>query len=162
MSREEYRNWEENGIYGLFRKKGKMKRMVWFATNSGYVSNVLSRKMYMNRKVSEAYQVVVQFKLRLLSEIPVRLKVENGYLNLGISIKYMDSIRLTEISVWDSDEWIRQYGFEIPIGYYQNCSGNFRRIYSNKELKNIVCNGNFRDRAWYIRADYYSKVRQVI
>lgn len=133
MSDLEYYNWKLYGVEGLFKTGNKYKRMTWFATDLGYIGTIIFRGMYNNRPVREAYRRIVEFELKLTDEITVKLKPENGFVNIGVSVRFMDKLKLKETNSW---------------------------IVSNAkdELKNYIVNGNLEKRAWFVRADYYDRV----
>ena len=130
MSEKEYWNWKNGGVRGLFTKNGKTKRMVWFATDIAYIGTILMRKMYNNRPVGEAYTKIVMFDLTLSQEIEVKLKPENGFVNIGVHNKYMNVIKLKELGHWDVDLYIKLCLKKDvrPLMYYWNREGKGQEV----------------------------------
>jgi len=164
MSEKEYENWKNSGVKGLFSKNGKTKRIVWFATDIAYVGTILMRKVYNNRSVKEAYTKIVMFDLTLSQEIEVKLKPENGFVNIGIKAKYMDMVKLKELGCCEIDFHIKLcLKREIrPLMYYWNREDKGQEVVRKKDVKNLIWNGNLRKRAWFMRADVYGLYMKMI
>jgi len=162
MSEKEYENWKKYGVKGLYFNGRKTKRMLWLAMDVGYIGTILMREMYNNRLVGEAYTRIVVFDLQLKQEIKVNLKSENGFLNIGINAKYMDSIVLKELGFWDVNFYMKLYLKRDvrPLMFYWNSKGECRVLVTKKQVKNILWNGRLDKRAWFMRADVYEKVMQ--
>jgi len=159
MSDDEYKNWKSSGVRGLFIKKGKTKKMLWFALDIAYIGTILMRKMYNNRLVGEAYTKIVVFGMELKREIEVKMKPENGFITIGIGAKYMDDIELKELGYHDVD-WYMSIFLKRdikPMMYYWNRNDVGSVCVTTKQVKNIIRNGNLKNRAWFMRADIYGK-----
>jgi len=158
MSEKEYQNWKLYGVRGLFFNGRKTKRMLWFATDIGYIATIVKRKVYNNRRVSEAYTRIVKFDLELTKEIDVKLKPENGFINIGIHIAYINAVKLRELCSWDISTNIETCleGRVNPLMYYWNREDRSQEVLRKKDVKNLILNGKLDERAWFMRADVYA------
>lgn len=160
MSENEYINWKNYGVKGLFLKNGKTKRVVWFATDPGYILSILLRDTYNNLLVSKAYQKVVVFDLSVCFEIRVHFKPENGFLNIGIGAKFIDAIKLKELEAYSSEEFLEKFKhYNVkPLMIYWNRNGECKTLVSKKQVSNIIHNWN-PTRPWFMRADLYKLLK---
>lgn len=115
MSRDEYENLKRDVEWGLTHDaKGRKVRYKWFAMDLCYISTILRRGMYKNRRPRDDYTVLVEMEIYGKFNV----KRELGCRNLGLDVMWPFEARI--VAVKENITCADMKKHLHPLGYYWN------------------------------------------
>ena len=163
MSEGEFDRLMNLGVQALRKDhRGRVVKGKWFATDPRYIETIISRHMYRNRKVKDAYKYMVIFNVpdEIFEKIVAREKVELGFRNVFVPSRYLFN-EFIKIKGYVSIDDIEDKVTASPILYYWGKRGMLR-VFGSSEFRNILINGNFKKRVWFVRADKFWLIEKVL
>ncbi|MFA4798562.1 hypothetical protein [Pyrococcus kukulkanii] len=156
MSRREFESFLRDFYWTASHDwKGRQVRYKYFATDPGYIVTILNRRTYRNRPTGEAYAVVVEFDIEG-HFVEVR---ELGFVNVALDVTKPFCGKI--VRWWGAGEFLREHGGRVlPLMTYYGRKGKVN-VYGTREFRNIVLNGDFKKRPYFVRADWWWKFEKL-